>query len=109
MRIRPNHLSHAVRGALLLAMLPLAAVAQESGSSVKTLDAVVVTGSRIKQTDKSTQSPVIIISREQLDKTGVSSVGEVLQQLTASGKALNAKFNSSGNFGYPADGGGIGA
>ena len=29
--------------------------------------------------------------------------------VSAGGKALNAKFNSSGNFGYPADGGGIGA
>src|SRR5256886_13618665 len=30
-------------------------------------------------------------------------------QLTTGGKALNTKFNSSGNFGYPPDGGGIGA
>ncbi|RYE92206.1 MAG: TonB-dependent receptor, partial [Oxalobacteraceae bacterium] len=34
---------------------------------------------------------------------------EVLQELTASGSALNAKFNSSGNFGFPPDGGGVGA
>src|SRR2546421_3830954 len=33
----------------------------------------------------------------------------LLQQLTTGGKALNTKFNSSGNFGYPPDGGGIGA
>jgi hypothetical protein len=33
----------------------------------------------------------------------------LLQQLTTGGSALNAKFNSSGNFGYPPDGGGIGA
>jgi iron complex outermembrane receptor protein len=32
-----------------------------------------------------------------------------LQQVTTGGKALNTKFNSSGNFGYPPDGGGIGA
>ena len=41
--------------------------------------------------------------------TGLASIGDLLQQVTAGGKALNAKFNSSGNFGYPADGGGIGA
>src|SRR5256885_10277438 len=38
-----------------------------------------------------------------------SSIGDLLQQLTTGGKALNTKFNSSGNFGYPPDGGGIGA
>jgi len=90
-------------------MLPMAALAQESSDSVKTLDAVEVTGSRIKQADKVTQAPVAIISREQIDNSGTSSVGEFLQQLSAGGKALNAKFNSSGNFGYPPDGGGIGA
>ena len=104
--IRTSRLSQAVRGALLLAMIPIAAQAQED---TKTLDAVEVTGSRIRQTDAVTQSPVAVISRAQIDGSGVSSVGELLLQLSAGGKALNAKFNSSGNFGYPSDGGGIGA
>ena len=33
----------------------------------------------------------------------------MLQQLTTGGNALNTKFNSSGNFGYPSNQGGIGA
>ena len=97
MRVRRNHLSQAVQAALLLAMLPMAAVAQEAKPTAKTLDTVQVTGSRIKQTNKVTQAPVAIITREMIDKSGVKSVGELLQQLTASGKALNTKFNSSGN------------
>ena len=70
---------------------------------------VVITGSRIIQTGVNAQSPISIIDRAAIERTGLASVGDLLQQVTASGKALNAKFNSSGNFGYPADGGGIGA
>jgi iron complex outermembrane recepter protein len=75
----------------------------------KSLQEVVVTGSRIIQSGANAQSPISIIDRAAIDRTGIASVGDLLQQVTASGKALNAKFNSSGNFGYPADGGGIGA
>ncbi len=101
-------LSVAVRTALLLAALPFTVQAQVA-EPTKTLESVQVTGSRIKQTDAVTQSPVAVITRAQIEKTGVTSVGELLQQVTGGGSALNAKFNSSGNFGYPADGGGIGA
>jgi iron complex outermembrane receptor protein len=73
------------------------------------LQEVVITGSRIIQTGVNAQSPISIIDRAAIERTGLASVGDLLQQVTASGKALNAKFNSSGNFGYPADGGGIGA
>jgi iron complex outermembrane recepter protein len=75
----------------------------------KEMEGVTVTGSRIKKTQSETQSPIMTMEREELEKTGLTNVGEVLQQLTTGGKALNAKFNSSGNFGFPADGGGIGA
>ena len=70
---------------------------------------VVITGSRIIQTSANAQQPISIIDRNAIDRTGLASIGDLLQQVTAGGKALNAKFNSSGNFGYPPDGGGIGA
>jgi hypothetical protein len=109
--LRRNRLTTAVNLSLLL--LPGLAAAQtaptDAAAQAKTLDRVEVTGSRIKQTDKVTSQPVAIITRAQIDQSGVTSIGDFLQQLTASGKALNAKFNSSGNFGYPASGGGIGA
>ena len=111
---RRSRLSHAIHLGLILAALPLAAYAQDAASTdaakkVTALERIEVTGSRIKQTSKITSQPVAIITREQIDKSGVTSVGAYLQELTASGKALNAKFNSSGNFGYPANAGGIGA
>ncbi len=109
--LRRNRLTTAVNLSLLL--LPGLAAAQtvptDATDQAKTLDRVEVTGSRIKQTNKVTSQPVAIITRAQIDQSGVTSIGDFLQELTASGKALNAKFNSSGNFGYPASGGGIGA
>ena len=68
-----------------------------------------MTGSRIIQSSANSQQPLSIIDRDAIDRTGLASIGELLQQVTTGGKALNTKFNSSGNFGYPADGGGIGA
>ncbi|MBS0456825.1 MAG: TonB-dependent receptor [Proteobacteria bacterium] len=102
--------------AVLLALLPAAvpALAQDASSTAdsskaKDVGRVTVTGSRIKQTSKVTEAPVAVITRATLDASGATSVGQFLQEMSTSGKALNAKFNSSGNFGYPADGGGIGA
>ncbi|WP_313142432.1 TonB-dependent receptor [Stenotrophomonas sp.] len=74
-----------------------------------TLDAVEVTGTRIKRAEVEGQVPIQTLSRGDIERTGLSSIGEVLQQLTGSGSALNAKFNSSGNFGFPPDGSGVGA
>ena len=107
-KLRRNRLTAAVHLSLLL-VLPGLAAAQDAKSDQSTLDTISVTGSRIKQTNAVTAQPVYIMDRAKIEETGVASVGELLQQLTASGKALNAKFNSSGNFGYPPDGGGIGA
>jgi iron complex outermembrane receptor protein len=107
-KLRRNRLTAAVHLTLLLA-LPTVAAAQDAPKEENTLDTISVTGSRIKQTNAVTAQPVYVMDRAKIEETGVASVGELLQQLTASGKALNAKFNSSGNFGYPADGGGIGA
>jgi iron complex outermembrane receptor protein len=70
---------------------------------------VIVTGSRIRQTEAQREQPLSVISNEAIGKTGLADIGSLLQQITTSGSALNTKFNSSGNFGYPADGGGIGA
>jgi iron complex outermembrane receptor protein len=71
-------------------------------------EVIMVTGSRIGD-PLGKQSPVLMMSREDIDRTGLTSVGDILQQLPVSGGAINGKFNSSGNFGFPPDGGGIGA
>ena len=101
----PPRLAHVVA---LSAALPTLAFAQSAPSDA-TLDTIHVTGSRIRQTNTVTAQPVTTLDRAQIEATGAQSLGELLQQLPASGRALNTKFNASGNFGYPPDGGGIGA
>ena len=74
------------------------------------LQEVIVTGSRIAQTEAQREQPLSVISTAAIQKTGLADTGTLLEQLTTGGSSLiNTKFNSSGNFGYPPDGGGIGA
>ncbi|HET7758034.1 MAG TPA: TonB-dependent receptor plug domain-containing protein, partial [Steroidobacteraceae bacterium] len=113
---RSKQIRLAVHGALAASCIAAApALAQEApGAQPATAQPqapqeVVVTGSRILQSVAQSTQPISVISSADIEKTGLASVGDLLQQLTTSGKALNDKFNSSGNFGYPPDGGGIGA
>jgi iron complex outermembrane receptor protein len=106
---RSNQIRLAVQGALAACCAATPVLAQQAPAAGQTVQEVVVTGSRIVQSVAQTTQPLSVISAEQIEKTGLASVGDLLQQLTTGGKALNQKFNSSGNFGYPPDGGGIGA
>jgi iron complex outermembrane receptor protein len=49
------------------------------------------------------------LSQEDYEESGASSLAEYMQRLPISGSAINATNNSSGNLGFPPDGGGIGA
>ena len=107
-------MTHAKRSALpflalvlVIAAPPLAA--QETGDDTTQLEAVEVIGTRIKRAGTEGQTPVMSLTREQLEATGVSSIGDVLQRLSISSSALNTKFNSAGNFGFPSDSGGVGS
>lgn len=70
---------------------------------------IVVTGSRIRRDPLSQDSPIVFVDQEDIAKTGLNSVNDVLQRLPSAGGGLNGKFNNSGNFGNPPDGGGVGA
>ena len=94
--------------AAVLGLQPVAAQ-QAPTSPTDQVQEVIITGSRIAQTGAQAAQPLSIITSADIERTGLASVGELLSQLTTSGSALNTKFNSSGNFGYPPDGGGIGA
>lgn len=112
MHIRPLRSRTAFVTALCayaLSSLPAVAVAAPQAEAAKTLERIEVTGSRIRKAEIEGQVPVQTLTRADLDATGLGSVADVLQRLTAGGSALNTKFNSSGNFGFPPDGGGVGA
>jgi len=73
------------------------------------LGRVEVTGSRIRRSQVEGAKPILRISREDIENSGLTSLGRLLQELSISGSAINTGFNSSGNFGFPPNGGGIGA
>src|SRR3546814_88005 len=110
----PARLALAIQAALLLSLAGVAS-AQDAApvapdaEQAQTLDTVTVTGTRIKKAELESQVPVQVLTREDIDRSGFTSVADIVQNLTASGAALNTKFNSSGNFGFPPDGGGVGA
>ena len=49
------------------------------------LDTVEVTGSRLKRTDYETAQPVVSISREDIEKTGLTDVSQILRHLSVAG------------------------
>ena len=73
------------------------------------LEEVVITGSRIRQDPLEQRLPVLTLGEEDYRATGAASLAEFVQKLPISGSAINQTNNSSGNLGFPPDGGGIGA
>ncbi len=113
-------MTHTLRQRMLAAAiaavfcLPMIAHAQDTATTpdsknAKQLQAVQVLGSRIRGAEIATQTPTTVITAQQIAQTGLTSLGDILQQLSQSGSALNTKFNSAGNFGFPPDGSGVGS
>ncbi|KLJ00586.1 TonB-dependent receptor [Luteimonas sp. FCS-9] len=111
MPIRRHRLAAAVSSSVLATLASAAAAQQPPAPApqARTLDTVQVTGTRIRKAEMETAVPVQVLTREDIQRSGFTSVADIVQNLTASGAALNTKFNSSGNFGFPPDGGGVGA
>ena len=78
----------AVGGVAMLATSGV--IAQDSGQRVE------VTGSRIKRTDAETASPVQIITREDIERTGKTSIQDVLRGVTADSKARSRPRSPNG-------------
>ncbi len=74
-----------------------AANAQEGEKQTTTLDRIEVTGSRIKRADIETSQPIFSLSRDDITAQGLTSVGDVIQNITANGSTLNSTFNNGGN------------
>lgn len=99
-----------VSSAVLAALVAVPALAQtRGGEDIQKLQAIEVTGSRIKRAEVEGQTPILTITSKDIEATGLGSIGDVIQRLSVSGSSLNTKFNSAGNFGFPPDGGGVGS
>lgn len=104
--IGATKLALAIGLAMAASMNTQVVFAQTSG---ETLEEVVVTGSRIRRDPLSEVSPIQNIGLDQLDQSGLTNIGQALQQLPITGSAVNSRFNVPGNSGFPQDGSGIGA
>jgi outer membrane receptor protein involved in Fe transport len=56
-----------------------------------------IVGTRIKRTEAETSQPIFTLSREDIIAQGLTSVGDVIQNLTTNGSTLNTTFNNGGN------------
>lgn len=61
---------------------PAASTTPASGETTQ-LEAIEVTGSRLSRKDLETPSPVVTISRQQIESTGATSLGEILKIITS--------------------------
>ena len=97
--------------AALLAVSGTASWAQQATDDPKQLERVVVTGSAIKRIDGETSVPVTIVKMDDLKKTGITSVEQILSSLTSVQSSTNtASVIGSGSGGASfADLRGIGA
>ena len=71
--------------AVALALPSLSALAQEA------LQRVEVTGSRIRQVDLETAQPVQVMTQEQIQKTGLVTVGDIINNLSSAGSPAFSK------------------
>jgi outer membrane receptor protein involved in Fe transport len=79
------------------------AMAQEQDQakdSTESMEEVIVTGSRVRRVDTESASPIVTIDQAAIEKTGVTTAGDLLQRLpTVSGAATNPAVNNGGGFG----------
>jgi hypothetical protein len=55
-----------------------------------------VTGSRIRRVDFESAQPVVVLTREDIERTGLVNIGDLLQEVPMAGSALNRTFNNGG-------------
>ena len=93
--------SHLAAAIVLGLVAPGIALAQASetappATSAKTLDAVTVTGSRIKRTEVEAALPVTIIQKVEIEKQGITSAEQLMMHLNIAGNSSDNLASSTG-------------
>ncbi|MED5524400.1 MAG: TonB-dependent receptor [Pseudomonadota bacterium] len=96
---RNSKLASSVRWALLAGATTAAvtSIPTYAADGDQTVERIEVTGSRIKRTDIEGASPVTVIDQAAIQKTGIQSLGDLLQELPGAGSALNTAVNNGGS------------
>ena len=89
---------------MVLAGSATTALAQTSGNAARSpaqpartplvLDTVHILGSHIRRTEIETQHPLLVLDREALLRSGLNTVGDVLQWLPGNGDSLGRGYNN---------------
>jgi iron complex outermembrane receptor protein len=97
--------------ALVLSVLSIysSTAAAQDASADEAVEEVIVTGSRIRRDPLDEPVAIMDISTQDLERSGLTNLGDALRQLPITGSAINSQFNVPGNSGFPQDGAGIGA
>ncbi len=102
----PAAIRTALYSSTVLASLvaPMLAQAQEGQNTqdkkeTATLDTVEVLGSRIKRATLETSQPVLVIDRAELERTGLTNIGEILKELSINGPSLSLNTNNGNTSG----------
>ncbi len=84
---------------VIVASLPLASTQAAQSSEDVELAEVVVTGTMLRRTDTETVSPVTVLTADDIEKSGQTTVQDALQNLASNnGPALNNNFGPNGAF-----------
>jgi iron complex outermembrane receptor protein len=97
MILNQSKLRTAVRFALCFGATGLIAGPALAQDDATELERIEVTGSRIKRVDAETSQPVFTLSREEIKAQGLTSVGDIIQNITSNGSTLNTTQNNGGN------------
>lgn len=73
------------------------AATAESGDSAEGVEEIVVTGSRIPRKDLEAAAPITVFTRAELDRSGATSIGQLLRELPSiAGQAQTSSVNNGG-------------
>src|SRR5258706_15801506 len=85
------------------AALPAPATAQNAAGTTAASDEmteIVITGTRIRRVDQETANPVITISHDTIEQSGIANIGDLVARLpSVAGAAINPATNNGGDFG----------
>lgn len=84
--------------ALAMALAAAAAGARDAGTDgraeARTLETIVVTGTHIRSIDRETQHPILVLDREDLERTGLTDIADIAQALVVNGQTQNRNINN---------------
>ncbi len=73
------------------------AFSAEEESAKENVERIEVTGSRIRRADVEGANPVSVMTAIDIEKFGITSIGDVLQSIPSAGSAINTNSNNGGN------------